>query len=117
MNLYTYVIKPPTPRKKSEADPAAPKQPELTDAQLAVAGWENLPLLTLKMVLEHPFVMDILKHDVLKWEFTQERKKYKEERYTAAMACVLGHLVRMAEYADSKSRKPDEEMYFAGWLG
>ena len=55
------------------------KQVGLTDKQIAVAGWENLPMLCLNTVLEHPYVLDLIKFDTLKWEFTGEKKKYKEE--------------------------------------
>ena len=32
------------------------------------AGWENLPGLCLKLLVEYPYLFDLMKHDMLKWE-------------------------------------------------
>ena len=32
-------------------------------------GWENIPYALLKMMVDSPYIWDLLKHDLLKWEF------------------------------------------------
>lgn len=32
-------------------------------------GWENIPAAILKMIVDSPYLYDLMKHDLLKWEF------------------------------------------------
>jgi len=42
----------------------------LDSKEMAVyRGWQNIPYACLKMCVDHPYVYDILKFDLLKWEF------------------------------------------------
>jgi hypothetical protein len=64
---YT-VMRPVTPKKGF----IGPEMKKISDSEMLVSGWENFPLLALKTAIEHPYIFDTLKHDVLKWEFGQD---------------------------------------------
>ena len=63
-------------------------------------GWVNFPMSCLKLLLENPYVFDLMKEDVLKWEFNNnlERKvrKYREEKYLGSLAGFAGHYVDLS---------------------
>ena len=45
------------------------KEKKINEQDEKFAGWENFPVLCLKLVSECPFIYDILKQDTLKYEF------------------------------------------------
>lgn len=96
-------------RPTESSDQEAPK---LSDKELAVSGCENLPNLCLKLMLENPYAFDLMKRDVIKWEYEFGRMKYKPERYMGAAASMLSHLVRLGSAGKNR-----ESIYFSGWLG
>ena len=102
--LYKY--KKPTEGSDQE------EAPKLSDKELSVSGWENLPNLCLKLMLENPYTYDLMKRDVIKWEFEFGLIKYKPERYMGAASSLLSHLVKLGSAGKSR-----ESMFFSGWLG
>ena len=57
------------------------------------SGWENFPLLCLKLAIHFPYVFDCMKHDILKWElhYYQEKKiKSMKDRYLGTYAGMVG---------------------------
>jgi hypothetical protein len=68
----------------------------LDSKEMAVyRGWENIPYALLKMSVDNPYILDLIKHDLLKWEFQGKKKKYSESRYLGAMAGFVGEFVRL----------------------
>ena len=47
-------------------------------------------------MLKYPYVYDLVKLDILKFEFHtgEQDKKYKEERYMGCLAGLIGEVVR-----------------------
>lgn len=93
-----------------------PEQLQLSDNQLAVAGWENLPSLAMKVMIEHPYIQDVMKVDLLKWEFSQVKKKYKPERYFGTYCGLVGEISRLATIHENGDSHSTQTMFFCGWL-
>jgi hypothetical protein len=68
----------------------------------------------LRILTKYPYVYDLLKYDVLKFEFHlhENDKKYKEDRYMGCLAGMVGELVRLGQL-DAKN----ETIYLSGYLG
>ena len=48
------------------------------------------------MYLDHPYVADLAKYDLLKWEFAGGKKKrYEDDRYLGAFLGLAGEVVRL----------------------
>jgi len=75
-------------------------------------GWENIPYALLKMLVDSPYLYDLMKHDLLKWEFQGKKKQYTESRYLGAMAGFAGEFVRLQQ-----SRGEAVTSFYSSWLG
>lgn len=80
------------------------------------AGWENFPMLSLKLVTDFPYLYDVMRNDVIKWEFSDKKKKYKDERYLGCLAALTGHLVREAQF-QKQNEEFEQVIYFSGRFG
>jgi len=61
-------------------------------------GWKNIPMACLKMLVDHPYVADQIKYDLLKWEYAGGKKKrYEDDRYLGAFAGLTGEVVRLGQ--------------------
>jgi hypothetical protein len=74
-------------------------------------GWENIPLHCLKLCVDKPFIHDIIKYDIHKWEFyvLEKKKKYTEQKYMGAYAGVINTLVT--------KNITEKTIFISGWLG
>ena len=101
----------------------APKQDddeELNEAEQALSGWENLPRLLLQLVHENPYVFDLMKMDVMKWEFNlSDYKKKHTERHMGALSALVGSVVRLGAQTEAKKNKDygKQKIWFSGFLG
>jgi hypothetical protein len=85
----------------------------LDSKEMAVyKGWQNIPYALLKMSVDNPYIFDIMKHDLLKWEFQRQKKQYTENRYLGAMAGFVGEFVRLQQ-----SQGAPAVTFYSGWLG
>lgn len=92
----------------------------LNSAEVAASGWEKFPKLCLQLLLENPYVFDLMKYDVVKWEFnlSEFKKRHHEDRHMGALAALVGHVVRSGQMNAAKKKPPtDEKTWFAGYMG
>jgi len=101
----------------------APKQEddeELNEDEQALSGWENFPRLCLQLVFENPYVFDLMKYDVMKWEFNlSEYPKKHNERHMGVLSAIVGSVVRLGALTEAKSTKDlkNKKIWFSGFFG
>ena len=60
------------------------------------AGWENLPGLCLKLLVEYPYLYDLMKHDIMKWELhyhAEKKIKKMKDQYLGTFSAMVGMYV------------------------
>lgn len=104
---------------KIEGDSDSAPADELTEAEKALAGWANFPQLCLNQIIELPYIYDLVKYDILKWEFhmNADKKKHNEERHTGCLGGLISHFVRLAQFKHQKDQNKDDKIWLAGYLG
>lgn len=82
------------------------------------AGWEHLPQLCLKLLIEYPYVNDLVKHDTIKWEYhyhKEEQIKEMKDRYFGAYAALVSQYV--VKGLKTQSQSYPENLFLSGYLG
>ena len=70
---------------------------EAKDMDFNYYGWQNVPNNCLRVMIKYPYVYDLVKFDILKFEFhlEEKEKKYREDRYMGCLSGMVGELVRI----------------------
>jgi hypothetical protein len=90
--------------------PAAVKSPYEGDAT-DYKGFGNLPTLLLALSVKHPFFGDVVKAQLINWEFNFESNKPSEKQFLAAVG-LMDAGVELAE-ASGEAKK----VFFSGFAG
>jgi len=64
--------------------------------------------------MECPYIADLVQYDILNWEWAEQAKKYKQERYMGSLASLSGLYVKLAQQSENFKI---ETYYISGWLG
>ena len=89
---------------------------KLEEGEDKFTGWENFPLLCLKLITDYPYLYDLMQNDTIKWEFSDKKKKYKDERYLGCLSAMTCHLVREAQF-QKQNEEYEQVIYFSGRFG
>lgn len=73
------------------------------------AGWENLPALFLRNMVVNPYFGDLVKGEVIAWEFNHGKSEPKSKDW-APVASLVGAAVNSGE-------AEEKEVFFSGYLG
>ena len=86
----------------------APESPEKYDADdYAYGGWETVPAIFLKQAIVNPYWGDLVKGNIISWEFTP--KKHTDSTWNAAAGYISSFI--------ATSARTDQEAFFSGYLG
>mmetsp|Transcript_18787 Transcript_18787/g.32108 ORF Transcript_18787/g.32108 Transcript_18787/m.32108 type:complete len:93 (+) Transcript_18787:123-401(+) len=81
------------------------------------AGWQNFPHLCARLLIDFPYLHDLIKYENLKWEFLDpekaKKKQLKLSKYAVFFAGLVGYYVNLLQQ-DPQSYKGT--VYLPGYL-
>jgi hypothetical protein len=97
--------------KEGMMDLASPAKSVYDGDATDYKGFGNLPTLLLALSVKHPFFGDIVKAQLIKWEFNYESDKPTEKQFLAA----VGLMDAGVELAEASGESKD--VFFSGFAG